>query len=360
MRKFGLTLSVLSLLLIGSLPAQARIVKTISFKSAHCQHPKWSRNGKQLSFEVNNVRKRVITLRILDRSTGKIKVLRPDVTKNRLQLGGMDIKRGVVSREMAWGRGGKYMYSSNGNGAVYDLYLGGEGRVRVSHRSKNDGQASWSKKGKFVVFTSARTGKGDLYFFNVSQMKARRLTKDNNSTEFFPTFSPKKKLMVAYVRHTDQTDRIRIIKNIFSKKSRRLTKWKKNLSELNPSWSPDGKRIAFFTVNSQKVYNLYVATLNGKVTRLARNVIKSDQYGPAWSPDSKKIFYVQKLAQNKDRIYAINIATKKRKAIRTGTQDNNELAVTKRGGKWFLAFTGLKGSKGSDYRQLFVKQIKPF
>lgn len=346
--------------MIASLPAHARLVKTIYYKSAHCQHPKWSLDGKRLSFEVNNVRKRVITLRILDQGSGKVKTLRPDVTKNKLQLGGMDIKRGVVSREMAWSKNGKFLFSSNGNGSVYDLFLGGEGRIRVSSRSKNDGQPAWSKNGKFVVFTSARTGKGDLYFFNVSQMKARRLTKDTKSTEFFPVFSPKKNLTVAYVQHSDQSLRIRIIKNIFSKKSKRLTRWKKNLSELNPSWSPDGKRIAFFTVNSRKTYNLYVATLDGKVTTLAKNVIKSDQFGPTWSPNGKHIFYVQKLAQNKDRIYAVNIATRKRKAIRTGTQDNNELAVTRRGGQWLLAFTGLKSSKGTSYRQLFVKQLKPF
>ncbi len=163
------------------------------------------------------------------------------------------------------------------------------------------------------------------------------------------------------MRHTDQFDKIYIIDNIFVPKSRPLTKGKFKISELNPSWSPDGKKIAFFGVRANGIYNLYVSDLKGNVRVLAENVVKSDQFGPAWSPDGKKIFFVKREDKKRDKIYAIDIKTGKLYPINTGTYLNNELAITARNGKWYLAFTsqGTKPAEGLVYRKLYVKELKP-
>jgi len=347
--------------------AKKAIVKVkvlAKIKKAHCQHPKWSKNGKYLAFEVRYVRKRSIMLRILDVTTGKTTIVRPDALRVRgLDLGSSN-SRGKVARELAWSpkKPKQYLFSSNGTSSVYNVYLSSEGKLKSNSKTKHDGQPAWSADGKRVVFTSARTGKGDLYVFSLRSMKAKRLTKDAKSTEFFATWNPAKKLTLAYVRHTDQSDRIFLIKNVFTRKSTPLIakSWKKNLAQLNPSWSPDGKKIAFFTVDAKQNYSLYYVKLGGKPVRLAKNVEKSDQYGPAWSPDSKHVFYVQKLKANKDQIRGINVKTKKIIKFKTGTALNNELAVSKgKGGKWSLAFTAqkTKGSTNSNFRKLCSFEI---
>lgn len=335
------------------------------FDKSHCQHPKWSPDGKYLSYEVRHVNRRIIELRILDLATKKTEIVRPTAMQVRgFSLDGVSSEKGMVSRELAWAPkklGFKYLFSSNGSGSVYDIYQSREGRLKVSSAEKNDGQPAWSSDGKRVVFTSARTGKGDLYWYNINKMRVRRLTKDSESTEFFATWSPSNPRQIAYVRHTDQDDRIYLIENVFAPTPKRLTTWRKKLSELNPTWSPDGQQIAFFTVDSEEVYDLYVSDLEGKAKRLVRNIVKSDQYGPAWSPDGKKLFYVKKLGQNKDQIHAIDIASGNKTAIRTNTVVNNELSIVERGGKWHLAFTaqGKSGSTEQIYRKLYVHSFDP-
>lgn len=340
-------------------PAQAKLKEiSVDATKAHCQHPKFSPDGKFLAFEVRHVEKRSIDLRILNVASGKTKIVRAGTSVLDVESD----KRGMVAREIAWSpRGYRYLYASNGSGNVYDIYMSREGRLKWSSRAKNDGQPAWSPDGKRIVFTSGRTGKGDLYWVNVSKMKPRRLTRNESSTEFFPAWDPSNSRRLAYVRHTDQSDRIYVIDNVFSPSPKRLTKWNRSVSEVNPSWSPDGKQIAFFGVRDDGTFDLYLGRMGQRPKRLAANVMKSDQFGPAWSPDGKFIFYVQKTNKNNDSMMAINVATKAKQTIETGTQVNNELSVVAKGGKWHIAFTS-QGKTSSDekvYRKLFIKTIDP-
>lgn len=345
--------------------ARAELKLVANLDKAHCQYPRWSKDGGMLSYEVRHVRRSIIEIHIYNMSTEKNTVINPAA----LQSGGLGLgveieKRGMVAREVSWSpRGNKYLFSSNGTGTVYNVYLSGTGPLKINSASKNDGQPAWSANGMYIAFTSGRTGKGDIYYTRMSgSLKARRLTSYPDSTELFPTWSPKKEFSLAFVRHTDQSDRIYVIDNIFIKKSKRLTSWNKNISELNPSWSPNGEKIAFFGQHAEGQYDLFVADVATKqVTRLARNVVKGDQFGPAWSPNGKHLFYIQKKLEQ-DKIYAIDVESKQSREIETGTYINNEISVVTRGGKWLLAFTsqGQKQAAGLVYRKLFVKTLDPF
>ena len=326
---------------------------------AHCQHPRWSSDGRWLSHEVRNVRQRSIILRTYD---FQAKALRSVLPPLPLQLPRGPL-RGVVTREMAFSPNARhFLYASNGQGTVFNLYLSGHGRLRVSDKTKHDGQPAWSADGKRVVFVSSRTGKGDLYWFSLKKMKVKRLTTDTQSTEFFPTWNPVKKLTLAYVRHTSQQDRIHIIKNVFTRKSQPLLpkNWGQRLSQLTPSWSPDGKKLAFYTVDSKNTYDLYVTTVGGIPKLIAHNVSKSDAYGPAWSPDSRKIFYVQLLPKNQDAMIAVDLQKNEKKQLPTQYKNHNELQLVKTPkGQWKLAYTARKSAK-VNFRRLFVRTLQPF
>lgn len=349
-------------------PKAGAIVKALAtFGAAHCQHPKWSPSGKYLAYEVRNVKKRTIEIYIRHYKTGKVSIVKPDALRSKgFDPGVGGSKRGMVARELAWApasKGLRYLFASNGRGSLYNVYLSREGKLKANSKKKNDGQPAWSSDAKRVVFTSGRSGKGDLYWFSLSSQKPKRLTKNENSTEFFPVWNPKNSRSVAYIRHTDQSDRIFIIKNVFAPKPVRLTKWARKVAELNPSWSPDGKMVAFFSVDANATYDLYAGEVGKKPIRLAQNVVKSDQYGPAWAPDGSRIFFVQKTKKNGDQIKAINpLKPKESKIIKTGTVSNNELSVVKLvSGKWGLAYTsqGVKNSSNMNFRKLFVKVLDP-
>ncbi len=68
-----------------------------------------------------------------------------------------------------------------------------------------------------------------------------------------------------------------------------------NIVERDPSWSPDGKSIAFFSDESGE-YALHIVDQSGAGAAKKINLGNPPSffYGPVWSPDSKKIAYTDK------------------------------------------------------------------
>jgi tricorn protease len=64
------------------------------------------------------------------------------------------------------------------------------------------------------------------------------------------------------------------------------------VAERSPSWSPDGKQIAYFSDESGE-YALHVRTQNGMgdVRKISLGAQPTFYYDPTWSPDGKKIAY---------------------------------------------------------------------
>lgn len=66
---------------------------------------------------------------------------------------------------------------------------------------------------------------------------------------------------------------------------RRLTD---NRRSINPSWSPDGRRIAYDS--SRPRPGIYVMRADGRAKRL---ILGGDAYAPTWSPDGKRIAFAR-------------------------------------------------------------------
>lgn len=67
------------------------------------------------------------------------------------------------------------------------------------------------------------------------------------------------------------------------------------VADRDPSWSPDGKSIAYFSDESGE-YALHISSQNalGPVTKIDLGKPPTFFYSPTWSPDSKKITYFDK------------------------------------------------------------------
>lgn len=85
------------------------------------------------------------------------------------------------------------------------------------------------------------------------------------------------------------------------------------VAERYPTWSPDGKQIAYFSDRSGE-YSLYMrpADGSGKET-LVQSFGKGFRYPPQWSPDSKKLLFLNK----KTEMLLFDIASKKKTVVDT-------------------------------------------
>src|SRR5579863_1654050 len=80
------------------------------------------------------------------------------------------------------------------------------------------------------------------------------------------------------------------------------------VAERNPSWSPDGKQIAYFSDESGE-YELHLRAQNGMgdVQKISLGTTPAFYYDPIWSPDSKKIAYEDSQRQ----LWYIDLESKK-------------------------------------------------
>ena len=80
-----------------------------------------------------------------------------------------------------------------------------------------------------------------------------------------------------YVMEIDGSNQVRLTDN--------------SADDVDPSWSPDGERIAFVSDRNNKADYLYVMDSDGgNLKRLTSDAVSR---GPAWSPDGQKILYVR-------------------------------------------------------------------
>ena len=187
--------------------------------------------------------------------------------------------------------------SRDGNREIYIMNPDGSEQVRLTQHPANDLEAVWSPTGEKILFVSDRGGERDLYTMNPDGTNVRRVFRRKiEAWRTSPTWSSDGK-QIAY----DQWDRNgggtsgMFIVTLGEQDPEYIGKFSA------PAWSPDGTEIACSMANPGERWIILMDVRTRKYKRLLPKKALPWQGQPSWSATGDKLA----LVGNKDPIPAI-------------------------------------------------------
>lgn len=136
-----------------------------------------------------------------------------------------------------------------------------------------------------IAFVSNRDGNNELYMMDYDGYNQTRLT-FNTYQDYMPAWSADGR-RIAYTAYEGEKARLYILHPF---EGRRELVFDRGAQAAAPSFSPDGKWLAFFSTESESNSNIYVTDANGKNPRQV-TFTKSIDTAPTWAPTSREIAF---------------------------------------------------------------------
>lgn len=218
-----------------------------------------------------------------------------------------------------WSPDGKKLAYAYGNSMDYQISIinvnGND--LRSLHLERDEREPIWSPNGKWIAYLYSR----DMQNYAVFKVGVINVERDDRLsgilTADYPNGKPNSDLcyswspdgqLLAFCSGFDGQIHIANIEEAFRKHEIDATlplTTIGNVGSYNPTWSPDGKKIAFVSKeNASKNTEIYIINVDGSgETRLTNNPAIDMQ--PSWSPDGKQIAFVSNRDGNQE-IYVMD------------------------------------------------------
>ena len=215
----------------------------------------------------------------------------------------------------------KIVFQSNrdGNSEIYVMNDDGTQVQRLTNDPLYDTIPMWSPDGSTIAFMrdlhSAGAGKGqqfDLFIMNADGRNQRNLT-DHPALDVNQSWSPDGRHL-AFTSSRSGNWEVHIM-DILSGSVKQLTNSAKREGHAgSPDWSPNGKQIAYELALRGQGRHIYIMDADGKnakpLTEMAQLPIPGQaimRVGPRWSPDGQQILYIEvTLAKDQGKVRMIS------------------------------------------------------
>ncbi len=354
------------LLLVIALPflvAAAPGRQVAAVLGANLQRPDWSPGGERLSYEANFHDKRIVELYVGEPDTPRFSRVRAAERSLNPMTAGFSTGVAVnqVVHQLSWSPSdlNRFCYTASNAAQDYDIYLDASGPMAQSPGA--DGDARWSPDGRYIAFTSARTGEGDLYLMDrqTPSDPARRLTQLPGTSEVDSAWSRDGKRL-AFVAHGAGGDHLWLLGRLDGSPVQLTTL---PGSQIRPSFSPSADLVAFYA-NAEDAgrWDLYAVPLQpGVVPKLLATGVLPNALGPSWSPDGAHIVYVRNDDEAFDPISAVRVSDPTRVVdLDFGTVGNGDIDLVQRGdGASWIAWVAQGRAQDAlrDYHRIFIAKL---
>jgi Tol biopolymer transport system component len=174
--------------------------------------------------------------------------------------------------------------SRTGNGDLYTVRASDGGNLtRITFNKHADFEPDWGGKAHLIAFVSTRTGHGDIYAMKANGTDLRRVTR-NAAIDSQPSWMPESN-KIAFVSDRDGDNEIFTI-NADGTGLKKLTN--NTANDQGPVWAPEcphpaGCRIAFMSNREKSSFEIYTMKPDGtNVHRITHNDFV-DGF-PTWEP----------------------------------------------------------------------------
>lgn len=186
----------------------------------------------------------------------------------------------------------------------YDIYikkLGSQEAVRLTKSPDLDFGPAWSPDGKFIAFCRSGDGKNSsIWLISPSDGTERRLVEQWSvaPNSRFLTWSPDSKRLVFSGSATEEKVSGLLELDVASGSMKFLTRTKNGVFDLQPAYSPDGRRVVFVRDIGRGIGRIFILPMKpdggaaGEPMALQWPGFESAYVGsPVWTPDSENILF---------------------------------------------------------------------
>ncbi|HYG63947.1 MAG TPA: protein kinase, partial [Thermoanaerobaculia bacterium] len=180
-----------------------------------------------------------------------------------------------------------YVKAGEGNLDIYLQSVGGDNPLRLTDSLADDTQPAFSPDGRQIAFRSEREGGGIFVMGNLGG-SSRRVSEIG----FNPAWSPDGEELVVATEGVSgplaRTGRSELWRIVAATGERRLVT---RGDAVQPSWSPNGHRIAYWSVSSKSAERTVwtVPAAGGEARRVTNDTFLN--WSPVWSPDGRYLYY---------------------------------------------------------------------
>lgn len=239
----------------------------------------------------------------------------------------------------------------DGHNELYLMDYDGRNQRRITAHKSTSGFPDWSAASDAIAYMSYFSGSSGIYYVDVASGRKIKVF-DFGTLNISPSFSPDGR-QIAFA-HSEEANVDVVVCERDCRQPRRLTS--SAGIDTNPVWSPTGDRIAFTSDRSGRP-NLYVMdSSGGNVRRISFEGDYND--GASWRPDGTHLAYASRQG-NKFRIAVTELVNLGTQIVAEG-QDSYESPSYSPDGRR-IAFTLVRGREsqvwvmdadGRNWRQL--------